>query len=286
MAYTISATLFLGAGNTGLTLTAALFDSANSAAAGLTTTTLVETDAGTGIYLWTGTVPDGHRGLIKFSSGGVVKTAVSVNAQEIENPDVKTSTVAALSATAVWAAGTRTLTSFGTLVADIAAAVSAAASSAAAIAAAVWAYAARTLTITAAQLAAVVAGTDLTLHRGDTWTISLTGLGNISTRTKLWFTVKNSRRQTDAQAVLQIEETAGLLIVNGAVAGTAAHGAITVTDATLGNITITLDEAESALVVPGDSYSWDMQMRTTAGAILTLTQGSAAIEADVTRAVA
>src|SRR5215213_6839133 len=123
MAYSLSATLLLGAGNTGLTLTAALFDSANVAAAGLTTTTLVETDAGTGIYLWTGTVPDGHRGLIKFSSAGVVKTAVSINAAEVENPDIKTSTRSSHTAADVWAVGSRTLTSFGTLAADTATAV-------------------------------------------------------------------------------------------------------------------------------------------------------------------
>lgn len=144
MSYSLSATIVLGAGNTGLTLTASLFDSANASAAGLTTSTLVEVTAGSGTYLWTGTVPDAHRGYLRFDSSGTFKSAISLNAQEVENPDVKTSTRSSHTAADVWAAGTRTLTSFGTLVADVATAV--------------WAAVTRTLTSGAAPSAAVVAG--------------------------------------------------------------------------------------------------------------------------------
>jgi hypothetical protein len=271
MAYSLSAVITLGAGNTGLTLTAALFDSANAAAAGLTTTTLVETDASTGIYLWTGTVPDSHRGLIKFSSAGVVKAAVSVNAQEVENPDIKTSTVAALSATAVWAAGTRTLTSFGTLVADTAAAV--------------WAYATRTLTtvIAAVSPPPVVSGDVVTIIKGDTMVLPFTNLGNITGRSKLWFSVKDGVDDADSAAIVFIEETAGLQYLNGA-AGTAGQGSITVTNATTGAITVTLDEAATALlsIKRGRFYS---VKDLTSGVATTRTRGTADVTWSTVKAV-
>ena len=157
MAYELSAVLLLGAGNTGLTLTANLFDDANGAAAGLTTTTMTEIAASSGAYLWTGTLPEGHRGHIRFNSAGTFKTSVSINPEEVETPTSD------------------------------------------AIAADVWSYVSRTLTMSAAQIAAILSGTTLTLERGDTWVISITGLGSLVGRSKLWFTLKGQHSHTDAQ---------------------------------------------------------------------------------------
>lgn len=211
-------------------------------------------------------------------------------------------------ATAVWAAGTRTLTSFGTLVADIWAGVTTAflakfstqdtgettpvAGSVAKLAqgsasmteADIWAYATRTLTQSAAQVAAVVAGSTLTVQRGDTLSASLTGLGDITGRLKLWWTVKGDTASADTAALVMIEETAGLVYLNGA-AGTAIQGDITVDDQSAGDITITLAATATAALPPG-SYSYDVQWATATGAIHTLTSGTARIVADVTRATA
>lgn len=211
-------------------------------------------------------------------------------------------------ATAVWAAGTRTLTSFGTLIADIWAGVTTAflakfstqdtgettpvAGSVAKLAqgsasmteADIWAYATRTLTQSAAQIAAVVAGSTLTVQRGDTLSAALTGLGSIDGRTKLWFTVKRSLDDADTASIVQIEETAGLLHLNGA-AGTAIQGNITVDDASAGDITITL-AAAAAAQLPLGSYSYDVQWVTASDEVHTLTAGTARIVADVTRATA
>lgn len=443
MAYSLSIDLNLGAGNAGLTLTPALFDSANSAAAGLTTTTMVEVAASSGSYLWTGTIPDGHRGYISFSSGATFKTKVVLNASEVENPDVKTSTRSSHTAADVWAAGTRTLTSFGTLatdvwavgtrtltgfgtlVADVATAVwsavsrtltSSAAPSAAVIAAAVWdeprnthlalgsfgiadqvvrdgqaqgggastltldasasatndfykndvvflkvgtgagqvniisgyvgatkvatmlvpwgvtpdatscfvilplalipgasnitsadiwafptrtltgfgtlvvdtaaavwAYATRTLTMTAAQIVALLDGTTMTITRGQTVSIPITGLGNISARTKLYLTIKDALGDADADAIVQIEETAGLLRLNG-VAGTAGQGSLTVTNATTGAITVGLLPVASATLPAPQNYRYDVRM--IAGAVVTpLTQGVFTVNPEVTKAI-
>lgn len=125
---------------------------------------------------------------------------------------------------------------------------------------------------------------DVSIVRGDTMAVAITGLGNIAARDKLWFTAKRNANQTDAQAVIQIEETAGLVYFNGAAAGTPANGDITVDDAALGNITVTLDEARTAeLALLSGRY--DVQMLS-AGVVRTLAIGSFAVTEDVSRVTA
>lgn len=151
-----------------------------------------------------------------------------------------------------------------------------------------WAAPVRTLTSSAAQTAATVAGDDITVMRGDTWTIALTGLGNLAAYTSLDFTVKTSTRQPDSEAMVRIRKNVsgtgdGLLVLAGA-AGTAAQGSIAINDAGAGNITITLAAAASALVSPDGAYHYDIQMISAAG-VSTLTAGTLAVVADVGRSV-
>jgi len=40
----------------------------------------------------------------------------------------------------------------------------------------------------------------ITILRGDTLSLAITGLGNISSRAKLWFTVKVSKTDADADS--------------------------------------------------------------------------------------
>lgn len=149
----------------------------------------------------------------------------------------------------------------------------------------VWSATTRTLTQAASSIAAIVTGTALTIHRGDTTTISLTALGDISTRTKLWFAVKDSTVDADASSILFVEETAGLTVVNGAAYTTVAHGAITVTDDVTGALSIVINAAVTAQLVPDMQYKWDIQMLTASG-VTTLTQGDAMVTADITRTTA
>lgn len=141
-----------------------------------------------------------------------------------------------------------------------------------------------TLTIAGATLAAALSGTTVTIRRGDSLSLAITGLGNIFTRTKLWFTVKTVDAQVDTAAIIQIEETAGLLYLNGAVAETPANGNITVDDAVAGDITITLDEVETDDLVP-NALTYDVQVLSGSD-VTTLTEGIANVVADITRAVA
>lgn len=110
------------------------------------------------------------------------------------------------------------------------------------IAAAVWSFATRRLT-------EPVAGGDqgsnsgaLTRYRGTTWTIDLSGLGDITDRTALYFTVRRDRAAADADSLIQIEETAGLLVASGAEADPD-DGAIEVLDEEHGNVRIRVSAA-------------------------------------------
>ncbi|MCB0073309.1 MAG: hypothetical protein KDE20_17695, partial [Caldilineaceae bacterium] len=85
--------------------------------------------------------------------------------------------------------------------------------------------------------------------RGNTWLIPAT-IGAITGYTSLWFTVKHSKDDADADAILQIKKNAsetgdGLIYKNGSSDVTAGNGSITVSDASTGAIVIALDEADT-----------------------------------------
>jgi hypothetical protein len=179
-----------------------------------------------------------------------------------------------LTAQEVWEYATREITGGGGSAADV------------------WGYATRTLT-NISSTASTVNGSTLTLYRGASWSIALTGLGNITGYSKLWFTVKTLTKHTDAQSVVQVLEDSatagvdGLTYLNGAPASDGAQGAITVNDATAGNITITLDEAASALLTPATKIHYDVKVLNS-GTVTVLADGVGKfnISADVTRTIA
>jgi hypothetical protein len=114
-----------------------------------------------------------------------------------------------------------------------------------------WSYAERTLTSpTAATADGLVAG-ELVASRATTWVLPITGLGDLSDRTKLYVTAKHKENEADADAVLQWEETAGLLRLNGDTT-TSNYGSVTVDDEDAGDITIRLKPAASKDVTPGE----------------------------------
>jgi hypothetical protein len=152
------------------------------------------------------------------------------------------------------------------------------------VAAAVWAAAVRTLTQSAASVVATVTGSDIVCQRGDSLSVALTDCGALTGYSKVYFTVKRDTADADTAAIIQIEKTAGLKYINGA-AGTPANGTLTIDDEATGDITIALDEVETAKLDPG-AYSYDVQVVRTAGSVSTLTAGTFEVAADVTRATA
>lgn len=151
-------------------------------------------------------------------------------------------------------------------------------------AAEIWAYSVRTLTQSAASVVATVSGSDITCTRGDSLSASLTDVGALTGYSKIYFTVKRDHDDADAVSIIQIEKTAGLKYIDGGAATTAANGSITISDEATGDITVALDEAETAKLDPG-VYFYDVQIVRSAGTVSTLTEGSFTVSADVTRAV-
>lgn len=141
----------------------------------------------------------------------------------------------------------------------------------------------RTLTQNAASVTATLSGDTITVLRGDTLSVSMTGLGDISSRTKLWFTVKEKHSDTDANSIIQIEETAGLVYFNKA-AGTSGNGSITVDDENDGDITVALAAADTDDLALVNDLVYDVQMLTATG-VTTLTSGTLDVSGDVTRVV-
>lgn len=127
----------------------------------------------------------------------------------------------------------------------------------------------------------VVAST-ITVVRGDTLSIGLTGMGDISSRTKFVLTAKVSNDDLDADAIIQIVEGTGLTRFNGSGTVTAGHASLTVTNATTGAATVVLNATETAQLVVRDLV-WDAQAILTAGPT-TVASGAMSVVADVTRA--
>jgi hypothetical protein len=89
MPYTLDTVIPLDA--SGLILSAQLVNTTGVNVGSAVTTGFV--DFGSGYYLWHyAAFPDGHRGAVKFSAGGVLRAIAAINPEEAENVDVKVST--------------------------------------------------------------------------------------------------------------------------------------------------------------------------------------------------
>lgn len=227
-----------------------------------------------------------------IAAGGITATSIATDA--IDADALATDAVAEI-ADAIWdeaTSGHSTAGTFGLwatgLVAAITAALTAGTSYLAAIAAAVWANATRTLTQSAASVTSAVSGSTLTVTRGDTFSATITGLGSIAGRSKLWFTVKRDPdADADTAALVFIEETAGLTVVNGATYATSTDGSITVNDEETGSITITVKPAVTDDLAQAEALYYDVQ--SLIGAVVTTeTAGRCNVNTrqDVTRAIA
>ena len=169
-----------------------------------------------------------------------------------------------LSAAQVWAYATRTLSSFGTLIASI------------------WSYATRTLTMSGDEVVAVVQGSAVTVKSHTRWIIPITSVGNLVGRTKLYFTIKSRYSDTDAQSLCQVEETAGLLVFNGGAPVAAGNGTLVVDDPVAGDFTVTVEVAETASADPA-LYRWDLKRFGTTPDPLVVVEGLFTVSNIVTR---
>lgn len=165
-----------------------------------------------------------------------IRGEMDSNSARLANLDATISSRSTLTAQQVWEYGTRTLSSFGTLVADL------------------WAYTTRTLTSfgTIAGAVATVTGGNIVVYANDTWRFSISNSSlALSGYEAVAFIVKGYNGHIDNDAILYVRSDTGLVRIGGA-AGTSGNGSLTVDSAT--QITVNISLVATG-VVPG-GYTW------------------------------
>lgn len=142
-----------------------------------------------------------------------------------------------------------------------------------------------TTAVTSSNAVIVAAGRadEINIRIADTFSQAFTSLGAVTGYTKIWFTAKADRNQADSEALVQIVTTTGLLTLNGAT-GTAANGSITVTDAATGNLTVLLDEVETAKLSERSGCYYNIKALVS-GVASTLAEGRVNIIHSTTKAI-
>ena len=123
----------------------------------------------------------------------------------------------------------------------------------------------------------------ITSRRGDRLSVSLPLLGNISARSKLWWTAKRSLSHPDDEAILALTEAGGLVRLNGEAAADSSKGSLTVDNATTGAVTLYVHESVMATLDPVHALFWDCQFKA-ASVLSTPKRGQFTVLPDVTQA--
>lgn len=181
----------------------------------------------------------------------------------------------------IWDAATRTLSSFGTLAADVWAYATRTLTSFATLADDVWAYSPRTLTQTAAQVTSALTGSTLTLTNRVTFSATITGLTIPATWTAIYFTAKVNDHDPDKNSVLQMvvsnpgAGSDGIKYFLGNAAGSAvnAYGSLTV-DQPGGEIVIAIADDADFYNAPAAS-TYDIKCLLGDGTSVLLVEGGA-----------
>lgn len=152
----------------------------------------------------------------------------------------------------------------------------------------IWGHTTRTLTQGAASVTAAVEGDVITVYRGTYWSVSLTGLGDLSNYDTIYFSVKRSFSDSEDDAILRVKNDAsGLERFNKATPAAATNGTIAIDDVAAGDITITVDEVETQNAPVQGGFKYDVKGVDADGQVdlLSIGDGKFNISGDVTRAV-
>lgn len=271
MSYKVTISVVLGSSMSGLSLEAQIIDENGNDVGSAINTGFVE--IGSGNYLWTGDIPNNHRGAIKFYAAGNPGTILAISSIDPSDVIANIWDISLSDHIITGTTGNALYTSMSnvtTIPEDI------------------WNYAPRTLTQVSAAIPTVYDGSKLIIQRGDTTTIDITGLGDISDYTAIDFTLKAFYDDPDSQALLRIRANVsgtadGLLVLNGAAPTYSSWGSITILDDTTGNIRITIDALATKELKPRYGVYYDIQLITPTR-VTTLSQGFSDILADITRA--
>lgn len=122
--------------------------------------------------------------------------------------------------------------------------------------------------------------------RGDSLAASI-NIGTVPSYTKLWFTLKHSSNDSDSDAILQLEQSAGLLTVNGEAAPSPELGSITPSEDETG-LSLLIKVAPAVmtqLTLRSNTQFWDIQYLSTTGDVVSPRAGTFFLQKDITRAV-
>lgn len=122
----------------------------------------------------------------------------------------------------------------------------------------------------------------LRAYRATTWVLPAIDVGTLpADRTKLWWTVKVKATLPDDRAMVQIEETAGLVLLDGAAVDEddAGLGSLTYDDA---NVLPRLEVDASTSVESRADYVWDVKYRAADGANVVVAHGELQVVEPVT----
>ena len=205
-------------------------------------------------------------GTINTNVGLIPTNPLLTNDIRLNNLDAAISSRSVLDAATVWANPTRTLTSIGTMIADI------------------WSYASRTLTtfVLSGSLPPTTSA-DIVFYKYVSQIITLL---NVADAQEIWVTFKRSANQDDKDSVLQVSKTGGLLYVNGL---TAIGAGLTSADATLtisgANLLLTPSVALSAVIGAHTGLYGEVKSKSVTGVVSVVTQFGVDILSTITHAV-
>jgi len=131
-----------------------------------------------------------------------------------------------------------------------------------------------------------VDASEIVQYRGTTWNINIGSLGTLTGLTQLWFTVRKNADDTDANSLLQVALSGGLLVFNGA-SVSSSLGSITVVDYSLGEIDITISPSATVDAPVRDNYNYDIKA-VIAGvtSMLSIGENRFIVRKDITRKIA
>lgn len=223
-------------------------------------------------------VVDGELSATHGAGSWETATGFAVPGSEMDLVAAPNATALGAVADANWQRTERTLTSFGTLVANMASAV--------------WNVARRTLTMSAAELRDVLTGGAWTLTRGTTWLIDVTldvDLSGMGVGDQLVWTLKEKpEKDPDTAAVMQVTLAAGLVRLNGTSlpVGSAGLATLEIRDAEIGAVRLRVSELINAQLRLLRHANWDFVWLTPAPSKVLLGEGLLTVRREVTRRLA
>ena len=153
----------------------------------------------------------------------------------------------------------------------------------------IWRHPTRTLVQPGITLETPATGSELILYKDATNIIPLSDLGDLTTRTQAWFTIKANLDMPDDDAILQVTETGDLQHINQISGGDLGIDkpdvTMVVTNDGQATITISAEAGQALPVMQVTPVEWDFKVAFSDGTVIPIQKGTAYIKQTATRAI-